>query len=154
MSCIESSRLSIIWNGEQMDWFNPKGGIRQGDSISPYIFVMCVERLSHIICQAVENGRWKPIQLSKNGPSISHLFFADDMVLFAEVSMEQLQVILECFNTFCSGSGQRINFLKSHIFVSNNVDETMAHNLSAMAGIPLTNDLGRYLGTTLYTWKS
>ncbi|XP_073049691.1 uncharacterized protein [Primulina eburnea] len=74
------------------------------------------------------------------------LFFADDMVLFAEASNEQIQVILECMNKFCIGSGQRINRQKSQIYVSKNVDITLANSISTFAGIPLTNDLGRYLG--------
>ncbi|XP_075508178.1 uncharacterized protein LOC142545090 [Primulina tabacum] len=148
MNCIESPRLSILWNGDQMEWINPSRGIRQGDSISPYIFVLCIERLSHIICQAVSNGSWKPIRLSRNGPPISHLLFADDMVLYAEASIELLNIILECLNSFCSCSGQKVNFHKSQIFVSKNVDDMVANSLSTASGIPLTDDLGKYLGVS------
>lgn len=67
MACVESARLSLIWEGEKSSYFEPGRGIRQGDSISPYLFVLCIERLSHIICKEVWDGRWKGIKLSKNG---------------------------------------------------------------------------------------
>lgn len=79
-----------------------------------------------MINQAVRDGSWKLVQLSKNGPSLSDLFFADDMVLFAEASTHQLQVILICLNKFYMGSGQRVNLQKSNIFFSNNVNERLA----------------------------
>ncbi|XP_039013267.1 uncharacterized protein LOC120142853 [Hibiscus syriacus] len=61
---------------------------------SPYLFILCMERLANAIQAKVDAGRWKPIQLGRGGPRLSHLFFADDLVLFAEATMEQLQQIL------------------------------------------------------------
>lgn len=56
MKCVESPRLVVLWNRERLDWINPSRGIRQGDEISPYLFVICIERLSHIICNEVYKG--------------------------------------------------------------------------------------------------
>ena len=88
-----------------MDWFAAGRGIRQGDPISPYIFVLCIERLRHLIKNAVTAREWRTIRLSSYGPELSHLLFADDLILFAEASMEQLNVIRNCLNLFmrCSG---------------------------------------------------
>ncbi|KAL5773508.1 hypothetical protein ACOSP7_013099 [Xanthoceras sorbifolium] len=82
MSCITSVDYKVIMNGEVTESFSPSCGIRQGDPISPYIFVIRMEKLSHIInCKVVDNS-WKAIKVSKGGPEISHLFFADDLILF------------------------------------------------------------------------
>ena len=62
--------------------FRTRRGIRQGDPISPYIVVLCIERLSHGIIQAINQGRWKPIRLTRIGTPLSHLFFTDDLLLF------------------------------------------------------------------------
>lgn len=54
--CISSPTMSVLWNGERTDGFQPMRGIRQGDPISPYIFVLCVEHLSQLITHAVDQG--------------------------------------------------------------------------------------------------
>ena len=56
MDCITSASMQILWNGECTEEFIPSQGIRQGDHISPYIFVLCIERLSHGIHRAVNTG--------------------------------------------------------------------------------------------------
>ena len=71
MCCIESTNLSILWNGEPMDAFRPTRGIRQGDPLYPYLYVICMERLAHIIDREVRLGAWKPLRASRNGPARS-----------------------------------------------------------------------------------
>ena len=53
MSCLETSKMSVLWNGKRLEWLKPIREIRQGDVISSYLFVLCMERLRHIIRQAV-----------------------------------------------------------------------------------------------------
>ena len=88
MSCIETQVLSILWIGNNLENFHPSRGIRQGDAICPYLFVLCMGRLGHLIHESVNVGKWKPIKLSRTGPSIFHLFFVDDLILFAEASVD------------------------------------------------------------------
>ena len=61
MECLSTAQMNVLWNREMTEDFQPGRGIRQGDPISPYIFVLCIERLSHGIFQAVNQGIWKPI---------------------------------------------------------------------------------------------
>lgn len=68
------------------------------------------------------------------------------MVLFAEASSDQLDVILDFLNIFCSYSGQSVSLQKSQIFVSKNVEQSLAAILSDKSGIPPTSDLGKCLG--------
>ena len=146
MHCIETPTMSILWNGRKLDSFRPTRGIRYGDAISPYIFVLCMERLGQIINQAVLSGQWKPIQLSSTGPHLSHLFLAYDLILFAEATADQITKIMQCLNLFCSMSGQKVNTQKSVIFFSHAVDSNEADKIFAMSGIPCTINLGKYLG--------
>ena len=98
--------MSIVWNGKNLDWFKLTRGIRQGDAINPYLFVLCIERLGHLINHAVSEGRWKPIKLSKYGPPISHLSFADDLLLFAKATTYQIEVIMDCLDKFVTFQGK------------------------------------------------
>lgn len=104
MGCVKSARLSILWDGKQSSNWDPRRGIRQGDSMSPYLFILCMERLIHIISKEVQDGNWKGIKMFRNGPILSHLFFSDNMVLFAEAELSQIDIVLECLNRFCTCS--------------------------------------------------
>lgn len=107
-----------------------------------------MEHLSHIISNAIREGKWKRIKLVREGPMLSHLFFANDLVPFREASAEQMHVMKECLNILCSCSGQKVSLLKSQLFVSNNGSVSVAWNLEQLAKVPLTKDLKRYLGVT------
>lgn len=97
--------MHINWNGDVSDDFSPSGGLRQGDPISPYLFVLCLERLAHCIEDSVAVGTWKPMGFGRDGgPKISHLFFADDILLVSEASHEQLGEAKRILDLFCSVS--------------------------------------------------
>lgn len=112
-------------------------------------FVLCMERLAHWIEACVQGGAWKPVKASRNGPCISHLFFADDIMLFAEASEDQEALIRTGLQYFCLASGQKVNFQKSTVFFSLNVSNEVANDLSQNLGIAITQDIGKYLGFNL-----
>ncbi|XP_061375716.1 uncharacterized protein LOC133317851 [Gastrolobium bilobum] len=62
-SCVSSSTMNLLWNGNTTGDFKLSKGIRQGDPLSPYLFVLCVERVGHLINSASQAGSWKPIAL-------------------------------------------------------------------------------------------
>lgn len=89
-------------------------------------------------------------QTSKGVPNgLISLFFADDIVPFGEVTHRQARVIKKVIQEFCGISGQKIITYKSRIFVSPNVSQSLANALSSNFDIPITDDLGRYLGVPL-----
>lgn len=146
MECITTVSMQLLWNGELTESFSPSRGIRQGDPLSPYIFVMCIERLSHGINHAVGNGRWKPIRLNRGGIPITHLFFADDLLLLAEATSQNAQVINEVLDNFCVSSGEKVSREKTQIFFSRNVQKGTIREIKNTLGFSVTKNFGKYLG--------
>lgn len=121
-------------------------GLRQGDPLSPYLFVLCMECLGHWIGEKLEEGRLKPLKATRNGPGMSYLFFADDLLFFSEAMVDQVGYLMEGLRIFCRASGQKVNFNKSSMFFSLNMPVETAVALSEGVGIPRTCHLGKYLG--------
>jgi hypothetical protein len=149
MTSVTSVRTNVKWNGERAEYFHPQRGIRQGDPISPYLFVICMDKLSHLITQAVDEGKWRPMQAGRNGPRISHLMFADDLILFAEANVDQINVVLNVLNQFCHLSGQQVSHEKTSIMFSKNVCPNIKENLVMQSGFNEASSLGKYLGVPL-----
>lgn len=96
MDCICSPHISLIWNGEVTESFSPSRGIRQGDPLSPYLFVLCMERLSILINDKLKEGSWKPIKISRD-LGVSHIFYADDVLLFGQASVQMGGLFRGCW---------------------------------------------------------
>lgn len=109
--------MQILWNGEPLPAFAPSRGIRQGDPLSPYLYVICMERLAHLIDLEKKVGNWIPVQASRGGPKVSNLAFTDDLILFCEAPIEQGQVMKECLDKICIASGSNVILNKSRVFV-------------------------------------
>jgi hypothetical protein len=144
--CISSPSMKMLWNGEALDSFSPQRGIRQGDPISPYLFVLCIERLSHLINLAVEHELWDPIKLARDGLQLSHLVFADDLVLLGEASMKNVGIFNYILSNFCSSSGQKVSHEKSRIFFSKNVTQNDRVQISRSLGFHRTEGCVLCLG--------
>ncbi|EPS71400.1 hypothetical protein M569_03359 [Genlisea aurea] len=90
MLAITSVSYSLVINGEQVGHIAPKRGLRQGDPLSPFLFLICAEGLSSLLTSAELSNEIKGFRVSRNAPSISHLSFADDVMIFCEVTRSAL----------------------------------------------------------------
>ena len=122
MSCVSSVSTSILFNGGNMEPILLSRGIRQGDPLSPYLFILCMEVLGHLIEEKFRDNQWNPVKSSNNGVAISHLFFADDLVLFAKADHGNCSTIRDVLDSFCTRSEQSISESKSRVYFSPNVD--------------------------------
>ncbi|XP_061336789.1 uncharacterized protein LOC133283880 [Gastrolobium bilobum] len=146
MEGVTSTVMNILWERETIDDFMPTRGIRQGDPLSPYLFVLCIDRLAHLILEATSHKLWKPVVLKKNDPPISHLFFTDDLLLFAEASVQQATIISKILKCFCDSSGQRVSKEKTRVIFSRNVNHNRVMQIAREMDFPIAADLGKYLG--------
>lgn len=142
--CMSSSSFRINWQGRPST-SSSRSSLRQGDPLSPLLFIISIERLSHCIQDAVNNVSWIPLKFSRGGPSISHLLFANDIHLVAQASSSNAQVISDILGNFATSSGQTVNKAKSCIFFSHNTPSHIANAISGQLGIASTSSLGRTL---------
>ncbi|KAH1090330.1 hypothetical protein J1N35_017587 [Gossypium stocksii] len=134
MNSISNFTMQVMWNGTPLPKFRPVRGIRQGCPLSPYLFMLCMEWLGHMIQSAISEGIWNPIRLSRDGPSISHLFFADDLVIFSRADPKHYSLLKKILDRFCSFSSHKINTRKTNIFFSKGVDESSIDLISRFFG--------------------
>ena len=81
MECVKSVSYRVKCNRKLQDPFIPERGLRQGDPLSPYLFILCAEGLSALLHSAEEDGSLQGVQLCTGAPKINHLFFADDSLI-------------------------------------------------------------------------
>ena len=80
--CISTVSYRVLINGSATQTFKPSCGLRQGDSLSPYLFLFCMDILSRMTTLATDIRLFRGIKIGQQGPTISHLFFADDALFF------------------------------------------------------------------------
>ena len=134
MSCVSSVSTSILFNGGNMEPIFPSRGIRQGDLLLPYLFILCMEALGYFIKEKCKTKSWIPVKSSNNGVAVSHLFFADDLVLFAKADHVNCSTIWDVLDDFCARSSQSISESKSRVFFSPNVDVDTRESLCDILG--------------------
>ena len=149
MSCVSTVSTSILFNGETLDPIFPSRGIRQGDPISPYLYILCMDYLGQLIEEKGSGNLWHPVKASQSGPTFSHLFFADDLILFAKADGVNSVAIRDVLDTFYSISSEMVSEAKSKVYFYPNVDKDTRESLCDILGFASTPFLGKYLGFSL-----
>ncbi|KAM6552325.1 hypothetical protein CsatB_002133 [Cannabis sativa] len=146
MQCVSTVSYSVLLNGKPLKKIIPGRGLRQGDPMSPYLFLLCNDILSRILDRAQDRGDLHGIKISKNAPAISHLMFADDTLLFARANTMEASIIGKCLKQFEDWSGQLCSKQKSGILYSRNCVKSLRDNIEAKVGISTVNEAEKYLG--------
>ena len=153
MSSISSSNLSVLVNRERLIYFLPSRGIRQRDPLSPYIFILCMEYLARLILCKVDAHSWSGIRTSRDGPTFSHIFFADDLILFAKATKRNCLTIKNTLDKFVSLSGQKIILSKSKIYFSPHTSLDNISTTERELGMRAYSNFEKYLGIPILTSK-
>jgi len=144
--CIESVDYSVLVNGEPVGPIIPGCGLRQGDPLSPYLFIICAEGLSSLIRDAKSRGVLTWTKVCRTAPSVSHLLFADDCFLFFKANEAQAHVMKNILATYELASGQAISLPKSEIYCSRNVPDGLKTTITNILGVQAVLGTGKYLG--------
>lgn len=141
-------------NGTALPSFKPERGLRQGDPLSPYLFVIITEAFSHVIHETQAGGKMSGVSITKEAPVVTHLFFADDSLLFGKVNQRECGALREVITKYGAVSGQRINFKKSSNCFSTNTPEADCVLFCNELGVNEVAELGRYLGLPSYIGRN
>ncbi|KAM1648373.1 hypothetical protein ACFX1Q_010399 [Malus domestica] len=144
--CISTVSFSILINGSPTGYIQPKRGLRQGDPLSPFLFLICTEGFSSLIRKGLERGALHGYKMTPNGTPITHLFFTGDSVLFGNAMVEEAQGVADVLNVYASGSGQEINMSKSSIFFGTSTSKRTKKKIGETLGIQYKDGFGKYLG--------
>ena len=128
MQCVTSVSFAVLVNGKPAKHFLPSPGIRQGDAISPFLFIICSEGISALFKDAETKKAIHGLKIRK-GDMTRHLFFADDSLLFIRANDEEVEKVLEILTIYEAASGQKLNMDKSKLCFSRNVEHAKQNML-------------------------
>ncbi|KAK3226139.1 hypothetical protein Dsin_006001 [Dipteronia sinensis] len=154
MRYISSVTYSVLINGEVCGNIIPTRGLRQGDPLSFFIFLICAEGLTSLLHQAQIRGDISGFQCSRGGLVITHLFFADDSLIFTKANEKNCVSIKEILAVYWRASGQAINFAKSAMCISHSFSVLEGQALVSRVGIKLVECHKNYLGLPCFTGRS
>ncbi|PNX97042.1 cytochrome p450 [Trifolium pratense] len=125
-ACVFAGSLSVLVNGSPTEQIDISKGLKQGDPLAPFLFILVAEGLGALMKKAVELGFFKGIQFPNEGANISHLQYADDTLFVGEACVENLWTIKAILRWFELISGLKVNFFKSKLFGINVEDDFLS----------------------------
>jgi hypothetical protein len=154
MECVTSVSYRFRVNGDLTDVVYPGRGLRQGDPISPYLFLLCAEGFSALLNKAEDEGLICGIKLAQTAPRVSHLLFADDSLLLLEANVQGVEAVKSILRIYEEGSGQMINREKSSVMFSSNAKRNIKNLLLQRLELGSEAIGEKYLGLPTYIGRS
>lgn len=144
MKCVTSVRFTVRVNGELLPYFTPSCGLRQGDPMSPFLFLLCAEGFSSLLkyYEQIDRG----IRVSYRAPWVNHLLFADDSLIFMKADSRCAERLNNILQVYGAASGQCVNRDKSAIYFSPNTPEASRQAIKTTLDIHVEAFGERYLG--------
>ncbi|GLT63291.1 hypothetical protein SLA2020_358650 [Shorea laevis] len=146
MACVTSVQYEILLNGTKAGRVTPTRGLRQVDPLSPYLFILCAEGLTAMIRDAEQRRLLHGVRICRQAPIISHLFFADDSLLFLRATSTEARNLMNILKAYELASGQLINLQKSAVSFTRNAQPQIRECVSNILGMVEVEHQGRYLG--------
>ena len=147
---ISTTRISVLVNGTPEGFFEVSRGIRQGDPLSPFLFIIMAEAFGRAITKAYRIKEIKGVTVTKNMPNITHQQYADDTILPGESSLKEASKLRSIIDNYMKASGQRVNKDKSEIFFLF-TEEKVENQICQIMGYKKSSFPCKYLGIDLET---
>ena len=146
LKCVSSVTYSFNISGEKRGFVRPSRGIRQGDPLSPYLFLLVSEGLSRLLNTAMGEHRISGLKIAVASPALSHLLFADDTLIFYRATQEEAGRVRQLVEMYGKASGQCINMEKSSVLFSKNTKESSIEGILQELGGMQHVRKSKYLG--------
>ena len=117
MVCVKTVTYSILVNGELKGLIHPSRGLRQGDPLSLFLFLLCTEGLHGLIKNAASKGDINGFSLCRKGPKLTHLFFVDDSLLFCKANSTECSKVMDLLSVYKDISGQKNKLRQNSSFL-------------------------------------
>uniref|UniRef100_A0A2N9GNN9 Reverse transcriptase domain-containing protein n=1 Tax=Fagus sylvatica TaxID=28930 RepID=A0A2N9GNN9_FAGSY len=132
MECITSVSYALLINGGKTKSFIPSRGLRQGDPLFPYLFILSQDILSRIIENQFNGGGLSGVKASIGSPAITHVMYADDIVMFSKATRNEASNLNHCIEKYCKWSGQLAQALPTYTMSIFEVPKKICENLDAV----------------------
>ncbi|KAM7517189.1 hypothetical protein LguiA_006772 [Lonicera macranthoides] len=149
---LESARLSFLVNGRVAGYFQCSRGVRQGDPLSPLLFILAEEALNRALHALVDHGSIKRMASTRNSIPPSHVMYADDMIIFCNASLPTVKTLMQLLDDYGAASGQFVNKTKSHI-VLGDITQRRQQHLKEITGMNVLVLPFTYLGVPVFRGK-
>ena len=146
MSMVRSVSFSVLFNGEKLEQFKPTRGIRLGDPISPYLFLLAAEGLSCLLKSNSQSSVLSGVKVAPTAPAVNHLLFVDDNLLLFKSSVEGATRVSNLLDIYCGASRQKVNNEKSSIFFSKGCPVSQRQEVKDVLNVQNESLSERYLG--------
>ncbi|KAL0399880.1 UNVERIFIED_CONTAM: Retrovirus-related Pol polyprotein from type-2 retrotransposable element R2DM [Sesamum radiatum] len=147
MECVSTSSFSVALNGSLHGFFPGKRGLRQGDPMSPALFLLSMEYFSRLVKRRTSDSEFN-FHPKCEKLKITHLLFADDLMLFSRGDLPSISILMECLQEFRDVSGLAVNTSKSSIFTAG-IHNDELHGILARTEFVRGAMPVRYLGIPL-----
>ena len=152
--CISIVHYTHLLNGTKSSSIEPSRGLRQGDPLSPFLFIMCADVLARMINREVLRGAIKAVKVNPGADAISKLFYADDVILFCDAKTSEVEALMQCIEKYCLWSGQTISVEKFGIFVLKGVRRNFIAQVKNQWGFKKLSSSLKYLGVPLFLTRN
>ncbi|GJW39205.1 RNA-directed DNA polymerase, eukaryota, reverse transcriptase zinc-binding domain protein [Tanacetum coccineum] len=146
--CLLNARASILVNGAPIDEYEICRGLRQGDPLSPFLFILAMEGLHAVIRKALQIGLFKGALIGEKGFLMSHLMYADDVIFMGDWSFQNVNNLIGILRCFFLTSGLKINVQKSKL-LGVRVDHEESFELASILGCEVSMFPFTYLGVPI-----
>ncbi|WOL07716.1 hypothetical protein Cni_G16463 [Canna indica] len=147
-ACISTISFACMMNGNIFGFFQSSKGIRQGDPLSPFLYIIVAQTLTLLINKAVNDNLFTPLRIN-NTLAISHLMFADDILLAFKADDTSINSFKTIFGHYAQLTGQKVNFQKSAVFFPKYTPPTIKNNICTKLGIHEGSFPFKYLGAVI-----